>query len=580
MTVAQDTVHSSADQMHHSEQHSVRLAILYGYNGTGFDALERTKGEVTIEGTLLAVLASLLSADGKATFTNISRASTTEAGEHASKQVVSFETHAPTPIILPAVEAVNKLLPSSMRVFRIIPVASDFSARRTCEARTYEFLIPTYAFSPPPAAAHYAYAEQYSIPDLPISPSSRPQGDMFKTMKHGHSLMRRHTLGKNGGVDEKSANTPSVRAVSPDSYLKEHGEKTVQGKVVDEDEPEPRGAMARMFGSCFMGLCRKKSELTGSEQLKASLYNTLEIPPDSSQTDESSVTLQRKNTQNANTKGAGSSIFKDENDEPDTFVNTLHRSMSRHKNFDPKELNKEVPPEFFDPLVIPPPTTEQKASIRGYRMSQSQKVSLCNILSLFNGTHNWHNYIPGADQSDPRCYIRIINIDVRDTELHEGMEWVRIKIQAPAFARYQVRRMMALVIMVLRTNTPHSVVANSYGFAKMEIPEAPALSLVLDEPHYNNYNVEVLQSAKDQGKMLRQPVHFGESIHEVEDFRHNAIHEAIYATERELMEFETWLRSLDSYSFLYTCYLNERGVILKNRNFIRDAELDSETTPA
>ncbi|KAH6584684.1 hypothetical protein BASA60_000867, partial [Batrachochytrium salamandrivorans] len=266
--------------------------------------------------------------------------------------------------------------------------------------------------------------------------------------------------------------------------------------------------------------------------------------------------------------------------EPDDFVSTLKRSMSRHNNFNPKVLNREASPEFFDPLFIPPPNDEQRVTIRGFRMSETQKVSLCNILSLLNGTHNWHNYIPGAQQDDSRCYIRIINIDVRDTEVHGGMEWVRIKIQAPAFARYQVRRMMALVIMVLRTNTPHSIVANSYGFAKMEIPEAPAFSLVLDEPHYNNYNVEALQNSNSNKNMRHLPVNFGEAIQEVEDFRHTTIHDAIYAFERDSMQFEVWLRSLDCYSFIYTCYLNERGVISKNKNFVRAADADTgDLTP-
>ncbi|KAJ1342749.1 tRNA pseudouridine(38-40) synthase [Batrachochytrium salamandrivorans] len=518
------------------QQNQQRLAVLYGYNATTFDALERTKGEVTIEGTLLAALAAHLSADGKSTFTNISRASTTEVGEHASRQVISFEVSSSSQATLPSVEAINKDLPASIRVFRILPVASNFSARRTCEARTYEYLIPTYAFAPPPAATHYAYQEQYVVPEMPMAPSSRPQGNMFKTMKRGQSLL--------------------LRGINPDAYLKEHGAKVTSEPEATVDADRPKGAISRMFSNCMDGICRPKLEMSGSDQLKASLSNTLEAGPCSSS--HSVRSIQRGGSSRAGSMHHGNSrpttpssgkapldINGDECDdgEPDDFVSTLKRSMSRHNNFNPKVLNREASPEFFDPLFIPPPNDEQRVTIRGFRMSETQKVSLCNILSLLNGTHNWHNYIPGAQQDDSRCYIRIINIDVRDTEVHGGMEWVRIKIQAPAFARYQVRRMMALVIMVLRTNTPHSIVANSYGFAKMEIPEAPAFSL----------------------NMRHLPVNFGEAIQEVEDFRHTTIHDAIYAFERDSMQFEVWLRSLDCYSFIYTCYLNERGVISKNK---------------
>jgi tRNA U38,U39,U40 pseudouridine synthase TruA len=58
--------------------------------------------------------------------------------------------------------------------------------------------------------------------------------------------------------------------------------------------------------------------------------------------------------------------------------------------------------------------------------------------------------------------------------------------------------------MVVRTNTPRSVVANSYSVHKIDIPEAPASTLILDEPHYNTFNADALQKQQ-------QPVHFGEA---------------------------------------------------------------------
>jgi tRNA pseudouridine38-40 synthase len=48
--------------------------------------------------------------------------------------------------------------------------------------------------------------------------------------------------------------------------------------------------------------------------------------------------------------------------------------------------------------------------------------------------------------------------------------------------------MIALAILVIHTNTPVSVIGNSFGHAKIEFPEAPALGLILDEPHYTQFN--------------------------------------------------------------------------------------------
>lgn len=48
----------------------------------------------------------------------------------------------------------------------------------------------------------------------------------------------------------------------------------------------------------------------------------------------------------------------------------------------------------------------------------------------------------GSVQDDSRCFVHIYNIDASPLEVHNGMEWLRIKVQANAFARDQIRRMM------------------------------------------------------------------------------------------------------------------------------------------
>ena len=73
---------------------------------------------------------------------NISRSSATEEGEHASRQVISLEMSGSPDLKVPTPEDVNAILPKDVRVFKILEVPQGFSARRTCETRTYEFLLP------------------------------------------------------------------------------------------------------------------------------------------------------------------------------------------------------------------------------------------------------------------------------------------------------------------------------------------------------------------------------------------------------------------------------------------------------
>lgn len=251
------------------------------------------------------------------------------------------------------------------------------------------------------------------------------------------------------------------------------------------------------------------------------------------------------------------------------LMTTLKRSLSRR---DPRgnefnNLTDASPPalsspvsedeiQTFDPLVIPW-DEEYLKTLRAYRLTESQSKMLHYIFSIYNGTHNWHNYIPGASPDDPRCYLRILNIEVSPAEMHNGLEWIRIKVQAKAFARLQVRKMVAFAVMVTRTNTPRSVVANSFGYAKFHVPEVPAQGLILDEPHYSDYNAYAAQ-------LSRSVIDFEGINDSVEEFRRSNIHESLYTAEAKDMLFAKWIRNMDSYSFLYTHFLNTRGLILKN----------------
>jgi tRNA pseudouridine38-40 synthase len=125
------------------------IAVLFAYDGHDFDGLERlnsfllrNNGENSIEHFLFKAIAAQYPEGTPIQMTHISRAATTHERENASKQVISLNlTGAPE---LPNVMAMNKLLPDSIRVFKVMQVDEDFSARRTCEARTVEYLIPVF----------------------------------------------------------------------------------------------------------------------------------------------------------------------------------------------------------------------------------------------------------------------------------------------------------------------------------------------------------------------------------------------------------------------------------------------------
>ena len=93
----------------------------------------------------MAQVIQLFRKEHKVAFINISRTAVTEPGEHAAIQIISVELEAPdAELLLKNVKEVNQALPQdgSIRVFDIKLAGEDFSARRSCDTRTFEYYIP------------------------------------------------------------------------------------------------------------------------------------------------------------------------------------------------------------------------------------------------------------------------------------------------------------------------------------------------------------------------------------------------------------------------------------------------------
>ncbi|KAJ3358439.1 tRNA pseudouridine synthase 1 [Kappamyces sp. JEL0680] len=489
------------------------IAVLLAYNGSRYDGLERVKHKdsLSIEACLFkAFPASTIS------LTHISRASLTAPGEHAAKQVISLSFSGPT---VPTADQLNAALATQdIRVFKV---------------------LKTYAFAPPPEATHYCNPEiddhgttleDAAYPDM-------PKGGLFEDARQKHaSMQRRQTFLRQPTVGADEINQVYDDAIDASALA---AKERMAKKVL---VPQEKKKGFSLFMENFVAMFKPKKQ--GSEILKKSLEGT----------------LRRKSTSNVEDSP--------EKDEPLTA--TLRRSMSQKRTLqsvlDQDILEEDGKELVFDPLNIPPPSPREIAAIRSYRMSAKQYSTLTSTLALFNGTHNFHNYIPGSVQDDSRCFVNIFNIEASPLELHSGMEWVRVKVQASAFARDQIRKMIGMLIMVTRTNTPRSVLGNSFGYSKIDIPETPVGFQILDEPHYNNYNADAVK----QGK---QVIRFGDVDEQVQAFR-NGLYTDIFSKEQEQLVFEAWLRQLDNYSFMYSHYLNARGVIGKQRSAPRVAPVE------
>lgn len=113
----------------------MKYAGLVEYDGTGFSGWVVQPGLRTAEGTLAEGLSIILRQPVKLTV-----AGRTDAGVHASGQVVSFEARtdiAPAAISYKA----SAVLPEDLALRRCVAVGEDFDARRDASSRSYEYRI-------------------------------------------------------------------------------------------------------------------------------------------------------------------------------------------------------------------------------------------------------------------------------------------------------------------------------------------------------------------------------------------------------------------------------------------------------
>jgi tRNA pseudouridine(38-40) synthase len=378
-------------------------------------------------------------------------------------------------------------------------------------------------FAPPLEGTQYNYPEQesddedddftYPTEEGQESSFEKPAGGLFQTLKRSLSMKQKQEPPA-PTADEQTL-VESGAAASSEHHRHHH----------HEDLPRKKNVFARfwsnlMFGKNVPEKIRKRQEAekqaikTGATLNRQKSLKKEVAPPPPVEKTEALQVPSASSGREKEAQMASSPMLHEE----DAFsgmhglMSTLKRSLSRRRprgefndeSDGPVPSSQEEKITYHEPLDIPW-TDAYLDQLKAYRMSEAQVKAVEFILSIYNGTHNWHNYIPGASPDDPRCYLRILNIELGQPEMKGDMEWIRIKVQAKAFARLQVRKMMAFAIMVARTNTPRSVVANSFGYAKIVLPETPAYGLILDEPLYKDYN-------EYAATLARSPIEF-DSIH-------------------------------------------------------------------
>jgi tRNA pseudouridine38-40 synthase len=164
---------------------------------------------------------------------------------------------------------------------------------------------------------------------------------------------------------------------------------------------------------------------------------------------------------------------------------------------------------------------------RNYRISESRLKRLQEALSLYEGSHIFHNYTVQKSPTDPSARRHIKSFVVNPEPIVIGnTQWLSLKVHGQSFMMHQIRKMVGLAALLVRCGSSLERIPQSYTKIRMAIPKAPGLGLLLERPVFEMYN----RKADGHG---RSSIDFAEHEEKMQAFKDKHIYQRIFEVEEE-----------------------------------------------
>lgn len=183
-----------------------------------------------------------------------------------------------------------------------------------------------------------------------------------------------------------------------------------------------------------------------------------------------------------------------------------------------------------------------------YRLSAETLQHVNRLLACYKGTHNFHNFTSQKGPQEPSARRYILDMFCEEPFVREGMEFAVIKVKGQSFMTHQIRKMVGLVVAIVKGYAPESVLERSWGEAKVDVPKAPGLGLVLERVHFEKYN----QRFGCDG--LHEPLDWAREEAEVTAFKEQHIYPTIISTEHHKRSMALRLSTLLMHDFSATAH--------------------------
>ncbi|XP_065574550.1 pseudouridylate synthase 1 homolog isoform X1 [Artemia franciscana] len=188
-------------------------------------------------------------------------------------------------------------------------------------------------------------------------------------------------------------------------------------------------------------------------------------------------------------------------------------------------------------------TPVDKEVTDSFRITSEIVNEVNEVLALFKGTHRFHNFTARRKPTDPSCRRFIMEFKCGEPFVREGIEFIPIHIKGQSFMLHQIRKMIGTVIAIMRGLASKEVIDKAWLQSRIDIPIAPALGLVLEEPHYDKYNTRYGSDG------THEPLIWDNYQDEIKGFFNEWIVPTVVRGEVEDKSMFNWLSTLIIHSF-------------------------------
>ncbi|KAL4427693.1 hypothetical protein ABPG75_001782 [Micractinium tetrahymenae] len=169
---------------------------------------------------------------------------------------------------------------------------------------------------------------------------------------------------------------------------------------------------------------------------------------------------------------------------------------------------------------------------------------LTQILSIYEGTHNFHNFTVRKAASAPDAKRYILSFRCKGVFEISGERWVKMVVVGQSFMLHQIRKMVGMAVAVMRGTASEECMRLALKTsADLNTPMAPELGLFLDECFFDAYN--------SQWGEMHSELKLSDYQAEVDAFKAQHLYPHIAARDGEEGVNEAWLRTLNEANYRF-----------------------------